>query len=364
MLLQTRVSRLAGSVLAGVLLMTASAAQAQLSTPAASPKSTVQQRVGLTDVTVTYSRPSTKGRAIFGGLVPFGKRWRTGANQTTTIKFSDEVTVEGKKVPAGEYGIYTIPDKAEWVVVLSKDTKRGADVEKFMDDQDVARFTIKPYKLGTKVETFTINFSDVTPATAAVDMQWELTGAKFKVVADVEPKVMAQIDEKVVKNAAPTTGDMAAAASYYYDNNKDLAQALTWIQKANATEPKFWNVHTEAKIKLKQKDYKGAQASAEQSRALALEAKNFDYVKLNEQLLMDAKTAEMGGAAPAKETKVKVKADDKKAEVKVKAETKTDDKAKAEVKVKSDDKKGEVKEKALYKPKTDDKKAEEPAKKG
>lgn len=362
MLLQNRISRLAGSVLAGVLLLSASAAEAQLNTPAASPKSTVQQRVGLTDVTVTYSRPSTKGRAIFGSLVPYGKRWRTGANQTTTIKFSDEVTVEGKKVPAGEYGIYTVPDKTEWVVVLSKDTKRGADVDKFMDDQDVARFTIKPYKLAQKVETFTINFSDVTPATAAVDMQWELTGAKFKVVADVEPKVMAQIDEKVVKNAAPTPGDMAAAASYYYDNNKDLAQALTWIQKANEKEPKFWNVHTEAKIKLKQKDYKGAQASAEQSRALALEAKNFDYVKLNEQLVLDAKTAEMGGTAPA-DAKVKVKADDKKAEVKVKAETKTDDK-KAEVKVKGDEKKGEVKEKALYKPKADAKKAEEPARKG
>ncbi|RAK66206.1 hypothetical protein DLM85_14685 [Hymenobacter edaphi] len=348
-------SRLAGSAVAGVLLFTASAVQAQLNTPAASPKSTVQQRVGLTDVTITYSRPSARGRAIFGELVPFGKRWRTGANQTTSIKFSDDVTVEGKKIPAGEYGLYTIPNKAEWLLVFNKNLKQGANVDGFKDDEDVARVSIKPYKLGTKVETFTINFADITPATANVDMQWELTGAKFKIAADVEPKVMAQIDEKVVKNAAPAANDLAAAALYYYDNGKDLNQALTWMQKANATEPKFWNVHTEAKIKLKLKDYAGAEATADQSRKLALEAKNLDYVKLNELLMLEAKN---GGVAPGKDTKVKVKTDDKKTEVKVKADDK-----KAEVKAKTEDKKTEVKEKALYKPKADAKKTEEPAKK-
>ncbi|KUG09665.1 DUF2911 domain-containing protein [Solirubrum puertoriconensis] len=289
MLLKNRTTLLAGTALAGAILFSAPAAQAQLSTPAASPKSTVQQRVGLTDVTITYSRPSAKGRTVFGTLVPFGRRWRTGANQTTTIKFSDEVTVEGKKVPAGEYGIYTIPNKTEWLVVLNKDTKRGADVENFKDDQDVARFSIKPYKVPSKVETFTINFTDITPATANVDMQWELTGAKFKVTSDVEPKVMAQIDEKVVKNANPSANDLAAAAVYYFDNNKDQKQALEWIQKANANDPKFWNVHTEAKIRMKMKDYKGAVTSAEQSRKLALDAKNADYVKMNEDLIVEAK---------------------------------------------------------------------------
>jgi Protein of unknown function (DUF2911) len=355
MLLQHRISRLAGTAVAGVLLFTASAAQAQLNTPAASPKSTVQQRVGLTDVTLTYSRPSAKGRAIFGELVPFGKRWRTGANQTTSIKFSDDVMVEGKKIPAGEYGIYTIPNKTEWLVVFNKNLKQGANVDGFKDDEDVARVSIKPYKLASKVETFTINFADMTPATANVDMQWELTGAKFKISADVEPKVMAQIDEKVVKNVTPAANDLAAAALYYYDNGKDLSQALTWIQKANEKEPKFWNVHTEAKIKLKLKDYKGATASAEQSRALALEAKNVDYVKLNEALMIDAKNGEL---KPAGDTKVKVKTEEKKGEekTKVKAEAKKD---KADVK--AEEKKEEVKAKALYKPR-EEKKKEEPTK--
>ncbi|MCB2377705.1 DUF2911 domain-containing protein [Hymenobacter sp. BT635] len=279
---------LGATLLVGGLLLSG-AAKAQISTPAASPKSTVTQRVGLTDVTITYSRPSAKGRAVFGTLVPFGKRWRTGANQTTTIKFSDDVTLEGKKLPAGEYGIYTIPNKTEWLVVLNKNTKQGADVDGFKDDQDVVRVSAKTYKLGAKAETFTIGFSDLTPATANVDMMWELTGAKFKISTDVDPKVMAQIDEKVIKNANASANDMAAAAVYYYDNNKDMKQALTWIQKVNEKEPKFWNVHTEAKIKMKLKDYKGAAASAEQSRKLALDAKNADYVKMNEDLMAEAK---------------------------------------------------------------------------
>lgn len=296
---------LAGATLLVGSLLLSAAAKAQITTPQPSPKSTVMQRVGLTDVTITYSRPSAKGRAVFGTLVPFGKRWRTGANATTMIKFSDDVTVEGKKVPAGEYGLYTIPNKAEWTVVLNKNTKQGANVDGFKDDEDVARFTVKSYKLPAKVETFTIGFTDLTPATAAVDMQWETTGAKFKVMSDVEPKVMAQIDEKVVKNANPTPGDLAAAAVYYFDNDKDLKQALAWMQKANEKDPKFWNVHTEAKIRMKMQDYAGARTAAEQSKKLALEAKNTDYVTMNEMLIVSAgnaatKAAKASGTADKK----------------------------------------------------------------
>jgi hypothetical protein len=274
-----------------ITLLAAPVAQAQIVTPQPSPKSTVTQRVGLTDVTITYSRPGVKGRSIFGTVVPYGKRWRTGANATTSIKFSDDVTIEGKKVPAGEYGLYTIPNAAEWTVVLNKSLKQGADVDGFKDDQDVARFTIKPYKLATKVETFTISFADLTPATASVDMLWDQTGAKFKITSDVDSKVMAQIDEKVVKNASPAAGDLAAAAVYYYDNNKDMKQALAWIQKANATDPKFWNVNTEAKIRLKMKDYKGAITAAEQSKKLALASTppNGDYARMGDELIAEAK---------------------------------------------------------------------------
>lgn len=274
-------------------LLVAPAAQAQLNTPAPSPKSTVMQRVGLTDVTITYSRPSARGRAVFGTLVPMGMRWRTGANATTTIKFSDDVTVEGKKVPAGEYGLYTVPNNNEWVVILNKSTKQGANVDGFKDVDDVARFSVKPYKLGSSVETFTIDFTDLTPATANVALEWATTGIKFKVMADVDTKVMAQIDEKITKNANPSPGDLAAAAVYYNDNDRDLKQALAWMEKANAAEPtKYWNLHTEAKIRMKMKDYKGAIKAAEASKkaALAGSSPNGEYVKMNEELIAQAKT--------------------------------------------------------------------------
>ncbi len=278
------------------LMLGGTTAQAQISTPQPSPKASVQQRVGLTDVTVSYGRPSLRTRMGFGdasskAVVSYGQRWRTGANNSTLIKFADDVTVEGQKVPAGEYAIYTVPGKADWQVVLSKNTKLGANVDSYKDDENVASFKVKPYKLGEKVETFTIDFTDLTPATANVAMLWDMTGVKFKIMSDVDAKVMAQINEKVINNANPTSGDLAAAAVYYLDNDRDLKQALTWMQKANATDPKFWNVHTEAKIRMKMKDYKGAMASAEQSKKLATDAKNTDYVKMNDELMMDAKKA-------------------------------------------------------------------------
>ncbi|MDQ2768953.1 MAG: DUF2911 domain-containing protein [Bacteroidota bacterium] len=280
------------AVAAAATLLATPAAQAQITTPQPSPKSTVTQRVGLTDITITYSRPSAKGRPIFGTLVPYTERWRTGANATTSIKFSDDVTVEGQKVPAGEYGIYTIPTQTEWTVVLNKSLKQGADVAGFKDDQDVVRFKVKPYALGSAVETFTVTFADLTPATANVALEWEKTGVKFKVTADVESKVMAQIDEKVVKNASPAPADLAAAAVYYSENNKDPKQALAWLQKANAAEPtKFWNLHTEAKMRLKMKDYAGARKAAEASKKAALAATppNTEYVKMNDELLAEVK---------------------------------------------------------------------------
>lgn len=282
----------AALALSGLLL--AGSAEAQISTPQPSPLSTVTQRVGLTDITITYSRPSAKGRTVFGTLVPYGKRWCTGANATTKITFSDEVIMEGKKIPAGEYGLYSVPSQDSWAMVLSKNTKQGASVDGFKDEDNVATFTAKTYKLANKVETFTMNFSDLTPATANVDMQWENTGAKFRITTEVDSKVMAQINEKVINGAATATpGDYAAAAVYYLDNDKDMKQALAWMQKANAKDPKFWNMHTEAKIRLKMKDYKGATAAAEQSKKLATEAKNDDYVKMNDELIASAKK---GGA--------------------------------------------------------------------
>jgi hypothetical protein len=268
-------------------LLSTGMAFAQLETPQPSPQGSVTQRVGLTTISVDYSRPSAKGRTIFGGILPYDKAWRTGANAATKITFKDDVTVQGTKVPAGEYALYTVPTESEWTVVLNKNLTYGGNTQNYKTEEDVARFKVKPTKLTEKVETFTIDFSDLTPATANVDLRWENTSIKFKVVTEVESKVMKQIQDQVV-NGQNVNADMyAAAASYYYENNKDNKLALDWIKKANAKDPKFWNLHTQAKIQARAKDYKGATASAQKSIELAKAAKNDDYVRMNEQAISE-----------------------------------------------------------------------------
>ncbi|MDQ4141374.1 MAG: DUF2911 domain-containing protein [Bacteroidota bacterium] len=260
---------------------------AQLETPQASPLATTTQRVGLTSISVEYSRPSAKGRKIFGGILPYGKAWRTGANATTKITFKDDVTVQGNKVPAGEYALYTIPNENEWTIVLNKNLTLGGNTEGYKTTEDVARFAVKPIRLTNRTETYTINFSDLTPATANVELLWENTSVKFKVVTEVESKVMKQIQEQVINGQNVSPDMYAAAASYYYENNKDNNLALQWIKKANEKDPKFWNMHTQAKIQARAKDFKGATASAQKSIELAKAAKNDDYVRMNEQAIAE-----------------------------------------------------------------------------
>ncbi|WP_018479712.1 DUF2911 domain-containing protein [Pontibacter roseus] len=282
-------------MLSAALLCGAGAVQAQqqgIAMPAASPMSTVTQKVGLADVTVTYSRPSVKGRSIFGGdVVPYGKVWRTGANNSTTIKFSDDVTIQGKKVPAGEYALLTIPAQNEWTIILYKDTKLGGNVAAYKQENDQLRFTVKPQTNPRAVESFTINFANLKSNSADLEILWDKTIASFPIETDVDSKVMAQIQERVVNSKEVSPALYAAAANYYYDNNKDMKQALEWIQKANANDPKFWNLHAQAKIQAKLKDYKGAVKTAEQSIALAKKENNDDYVRMNEKAIAEWKKA-------------------------------------------------------------------------
>ncbi|HEX8528908.1 MAG TPA: DUF2911 domain-containing protein, partial [Cytophagales bacterium] len=139
-------------------------AYAQIAMPQPSPAATVTQKVGLADVTLSYSRPSARGRVIFGGLRPYGKLWRTGANGATKLTFSEDVTVNGTKVPAGEYSLFTIPGKDEWTVMLNKNAK--ASENDYKEAEDAARFKVKPAKTSAPYETFTIDFSDLTTNTA------------------------------------------------------------------------------------------------------------------------------------------------------------------------------------------------------
>lgn len=259
-------------------------ATAQLKVPAPSPAQTIKQSFGLSELTIEYSRPSAKGRVVFGELVPFGKTWRTGANASTKITFGDDVKVEGTPVAAGTYAIYTVPNKDSWEFILYKDLKLGGNVADMKAENELLRFKVKPSALCYKVETFTINIADITATSANVEFLWEKTGAAFKVTTDIDAKVMKNIETELAADKRP----YFQAASYYFNNDKDLNKALEWANKAVEQNPAFFVLHLKAKIQMKLKDYKGAIATAEQSLAKAKEAKSDDYVKMNEQLIAEA----------------------------------------------------------------------------
>jgi hypothetical protein len=264
-------------------LLTADAQQ--LRTPAPSPTQTVKQDFGLGTVELSYSRPAAKGRKIYGDLVPYGKVWRTGANNATIVTFSDEVNIGGKKVPAGKYGLVTIPDKDKWTIILTKQLDVTSP-SAYKPESDVVRVDVKPSRVDNKVESFTMQFANIKPTTLDLEILWENTAVALPITTDVETKVMAQIDQMMNKDNRP----YFAAAMYYMDNGKDLNQALTWFDKAVEANPSaFWIHHQRANCLAKLGKKTDAKTAAEKSKTLAAEAKNDDYVKLNEKLLADLK---------------------------------------------------------------------------
>ncbi|SNS14405.1 Protein of unknown function [Belliella buryatensis] len=271
----------------GVFLTLNTHAQ-QIEMPQASPAATIAQKIGLTDVKIEYSRPSTKGRKIFGELVPFGQVWRTGANAATIITFSTEVNIEGNKVQAGSYALYSIPDRNDWTIILSNNTKLWGAVG-YNQEDDVIRFKVKPGKPGQKYETMEIGFVDMTDTGATVSIKWEQTRVRFRIETEVDPIVMAQIKQLVIDQQPTNPGLYYQAANYYFTNNKDMNLALEWINKSVESDPKYWTVHLKAKIELALGMKKEAIESARASMEMAREAKNPDYVGLNERLIKSIK---------------------------------------------------------------------------
>lgn len=267
------------------LLITVASVNAQIEMPQASPLSTITQQVGLAKVEVTYSRPSMKGRKIFGALTPYDKLWRTGANAATKVSFSQEMTVEGTKVPAGDYALFTIPGKKEWTVILNKNINQGGTAD-YKESEDAARFKVPASKAPAKTETFTIMFSDLTSSSANMNLLWENTKVTFTITdPNVDQKVMAQIKEKM-QNPGNNAGLYFQAASYYFDNNKDLQQAQQWIDKAIELDAsKYWMLHLQAKIHAKNNNKQTAIDAAKKSMELAEKNGNPDYVKLNQDLI-------------------------------------------------------------------------------
>jgi hypothetical protein len=262
--------------------------QAQtIKTPAASPLQTIKQEFALSEIAVSYSRPAMKGRKIMSGLVPFNNEvWRTGANQPTKITFGEDVKIDGKDVPKGEYALYSIPAKDEWTMILSKNTALWGSFG-YKQSDDLIRFTAKSTQLPFDIESFTILFANVKPQSLDVQLLWENTAVSFTVNADIDSKIVKQIEAAM----APTDRrPYEAAAAYYFESGKDLKQAFAWASKAVELNPKqYWTEHLKAKIQLKMGDKKGSIVSATNSMANAKEQKNPDYVALNEKLIAEAK---------------------------------------------------------------------------
>ncbi len=261
------------------------AVNAQIKTPAPSPFSKIEQKVGLTDVTLEYSRPSMRGRTIFGDLVPFGKVWRTGANANTKITFSGDVMIGDKTLKAGSYAIFTIPQADKWEVVFYTETGGGAPNELDMD-KVAASVMAEVMPLSMDIQSFTMSFDDVTSSSAVIGILWEKSyvGVKFNVPTD--EAVMAAIDKTL---SGPGFGDYYAAASYYFAEGKDISKAKEWIDKAMSMtkSPRYWQLRQQSLIYAAAGDKAGAIEVAKASLAAAEEAGNQDYVKMNKESIAE-----------------------------------------------------------------------------
>jgi hypothetical protein len=255
--------------------------------PEASPMQTIIQDFGLGKITITYSRPSVKGRVIFGGINPYGQVWRTGANAATTISFTENVIVEGHSVPAGTYSLFTIPDKNEWTVILNKTAKQwGAYNYKQADD--LLRFKVKPTYRAEKRESFTVQFADETTHSSDLHLVWDHTAISIKLNTDDDAQITANIDELMKGNRKPYYFN---AIQYYYENNKDMKKALGWALEAEKVEPKGpWYKLWEARIRLKMGDKAAAIKAAQEGIELAKASNDDEYVRLNQAVIDQAKS--------------------------------------------------------------------------
>jgi hypothetical protein len=258
---------------------------AQLKTPSPSPTQTIKQDFGLSGIELTYSRPGKKNRKIMGDLVPFGKVWRTGANNATVITFGDDVIIGGTTIAAGKYGLLTIPGKESWTIIITKQLNVTSP-DAYKKEDDVVRVSLKVRAIKEPVETFTLLFANVKPTSCDLHIMWEQTEVALPIKTEIDSKVMAQIDDALKTDKPP----YYAAASYYFDNGKDLKKAKEWVVKAVEADPKaFYIVHLQAKIEAKLGDKAAAIATAKKSIELSKEAKNSDYVRLNEKLIASLK---------------------------------------------------------------------------
>ncbi|MCD8740637.1 DUF2911 domain-containing protein [Mucilaginibacter roseus] len=259
-------------------------AQQQPRIPEASSTQTIIQDFGLGKITLTYSRPNVKDRKIFGGIQPYGQVWRTGANWATTINFTEDVLVEGNKVPAGTYSLFTIPGEKEWTVILNKTVKQWGAYD-YKQEDDLVRFKVPMIALKEKRETFTVAFANVNTKNADLYLLWDYTAIAIKLQTNDNAQILANIDQLMKSAKKPYFN----AIQYYYENDQDLNKALKWVYEAQKAEPKApWFKLWEARILLKQGKKDAAIKAAKQGIAYAESANDDEYVRLNQGVLDQA----------------------------------------------------------------------------
>ncbi len=277
------------STIALVPSATAAPLQTKIDFPQASPAATVTQRFGLTDVSIEYSRPSVKGRKIFGELVPFGAVWRTGANAATKITFSTDVKFGEQNVPAGEYALVTIPNASEWTVILNKSTQDWGTYA-YDEKNDVTRVKVKPVTLSEPVETFTIGLNNITGNSAVLALAWDKTLVPVKLTVDVAGVIVPQI-QAAMKGEGKKP--YFQAAMFYYENDLDLKQAIAWMDEAVKEQPDaVWVVYRRGLLLAKAGDKQGALAAANKAKELAAKAGGElggEYTRLSESLIAKLK---------------------------------------------------------------------------
>ena len=269
-----------------ILLCIGAQSFAQLNLPNASPDGEFDQEVGFTHVHVKYSRPSAKGRAIFGGLIPYGELWRTGAHDATTIRFSDTVRLHGNVIPAGTYSFFTIPDQKEWTVIVNKDTAMHGTSE-YKQENDLVRFKVAAEKPARFYETFTIEVNDIVKDGASLYVTWENTQLKLPITTNADQVVMAEINNRIKIKKEDRASLFYQSALYYFNNGKELKQAYEWIQVANKKGQDPMHLQLQAKIEAALNKYEAAIANARASSELAKTKKLDQVIATNDKLIQE-----------------------------------------------------------------------------
>ena len=269
-----------------LLLFTVNLSFSQINTPRVSPASEVEQMVGLTEIEIEYSRPSMRGREVFGNLVPFGKVWRTGADNSTKISFDTDVIISGKTVQSGTYSIFSIPNKESWEIIFYSDVELWGVPRDWSDDKIVFSSIYKVNKINT-VETFTISFNDLTNNDVNMNISWENTSVDIKI--DVPTRSMVEKDISNVLNDNPKASDYYAAAVFYRQENVNLSQALLWMNKAIEMfeNPRFYHYRQQSLLMAANNKFSDAIDAANKSLDDAIKADNQGYVKMNRQSIAE-----------------------------------------------------------------------------